>query len=550
MDQTIAVNNVGYLPGEEKIAMTELNIADSTRFLVIEKESLAPVYEGLIQQSFSKDMETGHIVHIIDFSSLKSKGNYYVWVPEKNARSPLFAIHDTVYSGISRQAIHSFHFQKCGVEVGRNTPWYHPACHLDDAPHFKNSLSHTDVSGGWHDAGDYGKFSVTTAFSLGYILYLSEKNKDLFNHHPPFVLGNEKEATNLYQFVKWPMDWLLKMQRSDGGVYHKVQKKHWTGEYLPHEDPDERYIFDVSSTATANFAAVAALFARLLESYNPEYTQRLQEAALKSWQYLDQNPNIVPKGGFKNPAGVQGGAYSDAIDIDERLWAAVELYRLTNESRFSDYITAHYSGYSKYAHEPLTWKNVFPFAVASYLNSQIASGIDKIADEWLLELTTHTDKLLQQTNRLSYRTTLKPEEFYWGSNSVAAGYAFSLLTAWEQTGNINYKQLAADQLHYLLGRNTHNKVFITGSKGNFVQHPYHQLSMEINNNEPVYGFMVGGPNAYHQRSTKGEPESPAKWYRDNEKNYPSNEVAINYTASFVYLAGYFSSAKYLNQTIQ
>jgi hypothetical protein len=45
-----------------------------------------------------------------------------------------------------------FFVQRCGGEV----PGWHKACHLDDAR--LPDGAHRDLTGGWHDAGDYNKW--------------------------------------------------------------------------------------------------------------------------------------------------------------------------------------------------------------------------------------------------------------------------------------------------------------------------------------------------------------------------------------------------------
>lgn len=75
---------------------------------------------------------------------------------------------------------------------------------------------------------------------------------------------------------------------------------------------------------------------------------------------------------------------------------------------------------------------------------------------------------------------------------------------------------------------------------NPVRHPYHQFSMMLNAGSPVPGLVVGGPNKNSRLREKILSEWPGKSYEDNEKNYFVNEVAINYTAPFVFVAGYCS----------
>ncbi|TAK66365.1 MAG: hypothetical protein EPO24_01565 [Bacteroidetes bacterium] len=148
-------------------------------------------------------------------------------------------------------------------------------------------------------------------------------------------------------------------------------------------------------------------------------------------------------------------------------------------------------------------------------------------------LIRYCDNILQKIKNSDYGCALSVDEYYWGSNSVLAGY--------ERTNQERYREAALVQLHYLLGRNTFGISFLTGSGSNPVRHPYHQFSMMLNENAPVPGLLVGGPNKNSQLEGKSLSSYPGKCYEDNEKNYYVNEVAINYTAPFAYVLGYFSA---------
>ena len=62
--------------------------------------------------------------------------------------------------------------QRCGqavsIQLG-DDHWSHKACHRNDA--YLNFLTgettKKDSTGGWHDAGDYGKYVTNGAFSAG-----------------------------------------------------------------------------------------------------------------------------------------------------------------------------------------------------------------------------------------------------------------------------------------------------------------------------------------------------------------------------------------------
>lgn len=541
--QNLVLDNLGYLPDAPKIAFLKGPASQADSFVVVDSQSSQIAFKNQIDTNFTKDPVTGDIVHVLDFTELKRSGTYQIKVSgkEKNVRTVEFRISEDVYNSVFQKTAESFYYQRCGTEIDNGTQWRHSVCHLDDAVFFGNPEKSKEVTGGWHDAGDYGKYSVNTAVSLSFLLYLYDHNSRFFTDDQLNIPESTNGVPDILDEAKWALTWLRKMQRADGAVYHKVQKKKWTGEYLPQNDPDKRYIYEVSSTATADVAAVAALGARLFKTVDSEFSESLRVAAEKAWKFLEKQPDMVPEQGFKNPEGVKGGEYSDHQDSDERLWAAVELYRLTEEKKYHDYFLKHYTKFNGPKSPPVSWKNVASLAYYSYLNIS-KLGQDLEPRKYLIQkMVQHADDLVRRAAQHRYSTALNKDEYYWGSNSVVLGYAFDLVQAYRITGNELYKEAALDQLHYILGRNPFGLTYVTGGQGKHsVQNPYHQLSMKLKGKMPVPGMVVGGPNNHNQLHDDPLSEYPAKNYEDNEKNYMVNEVAINYTAPLVYLSGYFS----------
>ncbi len=97
--------------------------------------------------------------YIADFSDFKKEGLYFVRLKIKETRevndSYVFSIKRNFYFDLAKKAAKWFYFQRCGIEV----PGFHKACHMQDTI-IKTDGTKVDVSGGWHDAGDYGKWIV------------------------------------------------------------------------------------------------------------------------------------------------------------------------------------------------------------------------------------------------------------------------------------------------------------------------------------------------------------------------------------------------------
>ncbi len=530
---SVLVDQLGYRPDDPKVAF--LKNGGGIEFLVVEVRTNKSVFKGTIQPTSKRDAQTGDALRALDFTRFRKPGSYQLWIPGANIFSPEFRIAGDVYRPVVDRTIESYYFQRCGTVVGQQTIWNHPACHLEDSYFFDNPGLWRDVRGGWHDAGDYGKFIATGALTAAFLLYAYEYSPSQFDDGQLTIPESNNGIPDILDEARWELEWMLKMQTPDGGVFHKTSTKKWTGEYLPHLDPDRRFIFGVSTTATAAVAAVTALAARVFDRWDKNFARTLLKSSLNAWAYLREHKQIVPAGGFKNPPGVEGGEYEDKTDSDERLWAAVELYRLTGHEDIHDYIRYNHRALGGFSHA-IGWQNVQNFAYASYLRMRREHQDPAVAGFLSSTLAASCDALIKRIEESAYRYVLRDDEYYWGSNSVALGYAFSLLLGHEIKNQPKYLEAALDQLHFILGRNTFGQTFVTGVGTHPVKRPYHQFSMMLGAGEPVPGLVVGGPNKNSKLKGKTISHLPGKCYEDVEKNYFVNEVAINYTAPLTYVA--------------
>lgn len=93
-------------------------------------------------------------------------------------------------------------------------------------------------------------------------------------------------------------------------------------------------------------------------------------------------------------------------------------------------------------------------------------------------------------------------------------------------------------MDYILGRNPLGYCYVTGFGEKSPMHPHHRLAASDSVDEPLPGFLVGGPNAGKQDAVfvVYESDEPDKAYKDVEGSYASNEIAINWNASLAALS--------------
>ncbi|HEX6879483.1 MAG TPA: glycoside hydrolase family 9 protein [Terriglobales bacterium] len=535
----IKVDQVGYQPASPKIALVT---AAASKFEVHDSSGVK-VYEGALTPAVI-DPDTRDSVQAADFSNLKKTGQFYVEVPGVG-RSAIFSIAPDVYSRALYLAARAFYGQRCGtaVDLGKEFPGFsHPACHKDGEfdPSSGKSGPRSNI-GGWHDAGDYGRYLPTSGITTASLLWSWE----LFAPSWKPVRLNIPETGNgtpdILNEARWNLEWMLKMQDEDGGVWHKQTSTHFSGFVPPEADTLPSVIIGTgkapfkSTCATADLAATAAIAARIYRGYDAKFADRNLQAAKAAWGWTEKNPDVL----FRNPEGISTGEYGDTECTDERLWAAAELFRTTGDAAYAMYFEQNYSKFMKTLESPSTedWRELAPMGLWSYALTERRGVNPKVQTEIRDAIIASAKAVVERTGANAYRVSMRAKDYAWGSNGVVAGYGRQLLVANAVSPDPSFVEAAKDNLHYLLGRNAFGLSWVTQLGSNPYRHPHHRPSGSDNNADPWPGLLSGGPNANRQDApTKSLPDlPPARIYVDDQDSYASNEIAINWQGALVFL---------------
>jgi len=507
---SIHINQLGYRPNDMKRAVLPQNV---NAFRIVRFSDGVVVYEGTASEPMycPASEET---VRIADFSTVTASGEYVIYT--SGERSYPFIIDENVYTDVRRALLDFFHYQKCGVDLDAGV-WSHPACHITEAYILNTGGEETgetkDVSGGWHHAGDYGRYIVPSAMTVAQLLWAYELSPN------PDV--------DVPEIVWFKIEWMLKMQdEATGGVYHKVTCKRFPAlNVMPERETGLLVLSPISATSTANFAATMAMASR----FYPEQSDMLLAAAERAWEWCIANPNAPS---FRNPRGVLTGEYGDNNSNDERLWAACELFIATGEERYHDYIkTADLS-------VGLGWQRMGTYGLVAYLLGEGDNADDELYQNMKGLLLSEASIIYQKYQADPHGVSLDTD-YYWGSNMLVSNNAVTLLFAsiLDADAKEDYANAALDHMHYLLGKNALSQSYVTGFGSKAAQNPHHRPSVAMG--QAVPGMVVGGPN----KVTRGDPTldtnrsgfPPAKCYIDHKDSYASNETAI-YWNSPMYLA--------------
>ncbi|WP_182299340.1 glycoside hydrolase family 9 protein [Cohnella cholangitidis] len=536
----IHLNQVGYLPDGPKVVVVaadepfgELNISVTDR-----KNHWNNVWKGTIPAA-RKDDISGDWVSQADFGELTADGRYEVEVAG-NVSVPFF-IHTEVYNELFLNVARSYRLQRSGEPIDdpllglKLLPG-----HLQDKEatlFYKDEQGRQpviDVHGGWYDAGDYGKYIPVAAVTVAQLLLAYELRPEFFADKK-FLQDAEKsgwkhaaEAPDALAEVKFELDWMLRMQREDGAVYHKVSGGAFPEFILPAEDVQDRTVYGMSTYGTAMFAAATAMAARIYEPFDSAYATELLKSSKKAQAWLDSHPDAY----FRMDEGQNTGSgpYDKSTDREERFWALAELLKTTEDEGYAGKLTSRYADLLESRPTFVSWNNTH--LLGQWAMATASRSPEAAKDATARAIVGAADEICARVGTDAYRSALLSKEYSWASNKNALAEAELMLLANELKPSADYEDAAADQLHFVLGRNAMGMSYVTGAGTRYPLHPHHRISAV--SGIPVRGLIVGGPNQYmndpvlEKMTDLGLP--PAKSYIDDVLSYASNEYAIDYNA--------------------
>jgi endoglucanase len=508
----VRVNQAGYLVDGPKVATVLTEDARPLRFVV--QSGDRTVWDGTSSPG---------PLPVVDFSSCRQMGTFVV---EAGAfASHPFRIADRPYAGLLGDALRFFYAQRSGMALDDAVlaGYGRPAGHAGVPPNRGDTdVDGLDVSGGWYDAGDHGKYVTSGALPASMLLAAHERYPGL-----PLPPG-----PSLLDEARWQVDWLVRMQvppgRPHAGLaYHRLHDDVWTPVPMwPHLDPARRVLHPPSTAAGFQLAAAAAHAARFVPAYLP--------AARVAWQAALREPALL---GADDAGAHGGGPYPDADPTDDHYWAAAELYLTTGEAEVRDAVLR-----SPRHTAPLgavEWDDLTAYA---RMELALATDLPGVRDP----VVDRADELLALQRAQPYGQPYAPDDGWdWGSVGRILGLLLIVAAAHRLTGAARFRDGLLGGLDYVFGRNPVGLSYVTGWGTEAVHRQrsrHFARALDPSFPPAPRGTVVGGPNS---KDYPGWPRDPRfaglpdqLCYVDEPDSETTNDVCIRWNAPLVLLAAH------------
>jgi|GEM_PF-6985072 len=275
--------------------------------------------------------------YLADLSGHKSSGTFTLHVTasdSRNATSESFTVKPQAYLDLARHAAFYFYAMRCGQE----TLGYHMACHLDDAlvqsPYYDRASRvepGRNFVGGWHDAGDYGKFHQRTWGPLYSLAALATQIGPQWQQYG-------KNVPDIVSEVMWGADYTCKIHEGNGLFVGKINGGFQGGHpaFPPslETDGDPNTVDGFGRTAawltmaTPEPAFAMAASARAVRPYDAQRADR--------YLHVAETCYVQTTSFWNENRGDHAADWRDLFFESKALMAAIELHRATGHQRYLD----------------------------------------------------------------------------------------------------------------------------------------------------------------------------------------------------------------------
>jgi len=495
------------------------------KFSVINLLTNVKVYSGEIQLS-NNDYSKFKYCYKFDFTKLNHEGKFIINIGKESSFP--FTIGKGNYNPVVDSLMLFFRIQRCGP----TQPLFHKKCHLSDASMVISSNSDTshntvDVTGGWHDAGDYIKFFSTAALTTYMLLFAYEFDKDKFSFD-----NDNNNVPDILDEAKVGLDWLLRCNISDSLFVVQVQDEsdHTVGWRLPEYDSLQfsRPAFTgLSKNLVGIYTAVMSVASRIWsEKFSDDnFSNRCLTSAIQKYALHE---NIV------DIDTTHSAYYKDKNFYGKLALGAVELYYTTGIEKY----LADAVSYGDSAKQDNWWSWGDVNSLAHYKISKVVPRFKEYLRSNIKYFNIKKDSSVFNEG----------VNYTWGTTTSLLGTALQAILYKSLTESKQFDSLIILQRDYILGRNPWGLSFINGIGSKFPKHIHSQIAFFNHGNLPGALSAGGAPvsiiNKYNiapSDTSFSFFNSQFEEYFDDWDDYVTNEATIFGNATALFVFGYFSN---------
>ncbi|NQX68309.1 glycoside hydrolase family 9 protein [Paenibacillus alba] len=539
---SINVSQGGYSSGDYKYAtVTATDSLSDTTYQVLNGANV--VASGIMKD---EGKTWGKRVYAIDFSSLAQTGTNFT-IRTNGVSSYAFPIQANMWNAYKDEMTAFYRLQRTNdttkaypagySDIAPSTKIFHPDSFLDDAYNYNTGV-HYDLSGGWFDAGDYGKYGgnqwVQGEIALSYARHA---NSALVNYD-----NDANGIPDLIDEAKYGSENLIKFANQFGGAMYSI--KHTAGFVHPEKvtdnivgTQDDPYFVPIlqvggsgkaagSLAATAraiNLALAGGKIAAAKIAEMQSFATACATAAVTFYNYTVAN-QYESQGSYETIGGIP----------NTLLWAEVELYLLTNDAAYKNSAQSRIAPLTENDIKSTNYWDLRPMTLAEFY--PVADAATQVQIQSLLK--KQMAYFVSSMDDTPYGVLNEFSNF--GVNEPLASYIGDAIRYNELFPDPAVMRAALKGLYWIFGNNPWNMSWVSGIGTDYVDFLHTHLdeeSYDLNNKGVVIpGAMASGPN---MKDTKN-PASVSPWYMDrglyadDVSQWRYNEFSISIVAGLFY----------------
>ena len=585
----IKVNQVGYTCKGSKNAKVscfeKFGSLSGKKYEIVNKETGKTVFSDTLSEAVTDEKISGEAVYEINFDSVTEQGTYFIRIQNANLNTSAltprdkeenldtdtivsvpFQIGNNIYDEMLSDMSKYYYYQRQGIDLEEKYAgeFTRKNLHPDDISVRKwfdrdNPDAETfDVSQGWYDAGDYGKYVSPAATSVENLLLAYELFPKEFENINPNIPETDKtsdlysDSPAILSEIKWELDMLLKLEHpdKDGSFYVAANYKdgtiyiedtlYSTSDYNSGSDETDLR----SHLATADMAAMLA-HAYIVYKDIPQYADFAEQClatAVRSWKWINDSSNEKHMS-----IGAANRTYTfTQEELDRSMyWAAGALFRASktagiNADEYENYLISNcenenintcFTGMSLgYSHKGRSFLGFFHYLYNNDNPSEKIKTVFSKFEPWRQRIINYD----------SFGTDYPDWGYWWGSNMVLAQSSMTLLLGsmiTDGSDNIPDEVLHSNQsaFNYILGVNPVSFSYVSGYGENSVKNIYSAIYSKDAKLTPYKcpkGYVTEGANSSNNRHLS---KYNGKCYMDSDAEWTTNENTIYGNAAFILL---------------